>query len=137
MGKVKKKYQTFCKAWNINRINDLLLHGRFLTASQFEEKYETVPPVGLLQHVTQLIPQAWLDSLSSVDMSIPPDTFFLKNVKGEVVNLHSLSTKQIYLLFEHRKPSGYTCAQRWNRAYEGDSTFDSPMKWEAWSLLPY
>lgn len=87
--------------------------------------------------IARVIPQEWLRTLSATDQILPPYSLYVKNEKGEWIDILTTSTKKIYVIFESRKPEGYTCRERWMKAYEGDEAFSSNTKWRSWSLLPY
>lgn len=75
--------------------------------------------------------------LSPIDFSLPDNSLYVRNEKGEWIDIYLLSAKQIYAIFEDRKSEGYTCQERWLKAYDGDNAFNSRQKWREWSLLPY
>lgn len=136
-GRVKKKYENFCRNKGANRINDLLIYGKLMSDLQFERKYGCKPLPGMMLHFSAIIPPTWLQSLSPSDFNIQLKSLFLQNERGEWVDLHSLSAKQVYGIFENTKPKIYSNRDRWMKAYEGDLAFSSPEKWKEWSLLPY
>lgn len=136
-GRVKKKFEQFCQAHGIHKINDLLAFGKIMSDQQFFTKYGSPPLRGMLSDFVRIIPQSWQQALSPADFNLDTNTLFVQNEKGEWVDIHSLSAKHIYAIFEGKKPEGYTCRQRWLKAYEGDSAFNSQEKWRDWSLLPY
>lgn len=136
-GKVKKKVELFCRDLNIQKINDLLCFGHFMSDSQFTEAYGRPPLPDMLSSLTRLIPDHWLRGLSPINTFIQVHSLYLKNAKNEWVELQSLPTRSIYILFQSKRSLKYTCADRWTRAYGGDEAFSSPVLWKAWSLLPY
>lgn len=136
-GRVKKKHETFCQAKGIHKINDLLTYGKIMTDEEFLERYGSSPPTRMLTDLAQVIPHHWLQTLSHAEQHLSASSLYIMNEKREWVDIQLLSAKQIYAIFEDRKPEGYTCRERWLKAYDGDETFDSLEKWREWSLLPY
>lgn len=136
-GRVKKKFEAFCQARGVNKINDLLAFGRIMTDTQFRARHGCSPLPGLLRDLAQLFPQSWLQMLSPTDFDLPSNRFYVQNEKAEWVDIQTLSAKHIYVIFETRKPEGYTCRERWMRAYNGDEAFASHNKWRSWNTLTY
>lgn len=136
-GRVKKKHENFANRMGIQRVNDLLDRGKIMSENKFGERYGCIPPQGFLPEIAATIPETWQRALSVSQVTIAPNSLYLKNEKSEWVELHSLSSKQIYVIFESLKPGGYTCSQRWLRAYNADPVFDSDERWREWFLLPY
>lgn len=108
-----------------------------MTEYQFRNKYDIYPVAGFLSDITERIPDGWLQNISPVDTNIPPNHLYLKNENMEWVELHALNAKKIYTVSETLKPKGYSCSQRWLKAYNNDPIFDSVTRWEQWFLLPY
>lgn len=48
-----------------------------------------------------------------------------------------MTAKTFYSIFQQSMPKGYTCADRWLKAYDGDSIFEADHRWRSWSVLPY
>lgn len=136
-GNVKKKIETFCRGLHIYKINDLLHFGRFMSHDQFTEAYGCPPLPGMLPALTRLIPDNWLLLMSPINKRIHDHNLYLANVKSEWVDIQAMTAKSFYTLFQNKKPLGYTCADRWTKAYGGDESFSSPCLWESWFLLPY
>lgn len=108
-----------------------------MSDQQFQARYGYSPPPGMLLQFSRIIPPFWLDCLSPTNIAIPNKTLFVCDGKGEWVDLHSLSAKQLYAIFEYSRPQSYTCAARWMRAYDGDLPFQPGPNWEKRNLLPY
>lgn len=53
------------------------------------------------------------------------------------VYFHLLSTKNIYLILEAKKPKVYSCSDRWLKAYDGDEAFAPGPNWARWHVLSY
>lgn len=136
-GRVKKKYEMFCQGKGINKLNDVLAFGKIMTDNQFIERYGCPPLHGLLLDLARVIPQSWLQILSPADLNLPNNSLYVRNERAVWVDIRKISSKQIYIIFESRKPEGYTCLEQWMKAYEGDEAFSSCSKWAKWCLLPY
>lgn len=93
-GKVKKKYETFCRSLGINKINDLILWGKILSEDQFRDRYNLSPIPDLLSKMKDIIPAHWLVKMSTIDPILSNTCLFIKNHKGEWVDFHSLPTKK-------------------------------------------
>lgn len=91
----------------------------------------------MLSEFLWIIPHEWLSLLSPINTTLSHSSLYVQDEKGEWLDVHTLSSKRIYVIFESQKPEGYTCRERWLKAYEGDDAFNSPQKWRDWSLLPY
>lgn len=75
--------------------------------------------------------------MTGIDPILSEFGLYITNEKGEWVDFQRITTKNIYNVWEHRKPKGYTCADRWLKAYDGDEVFQSEQRWRAWHTLPY
>lgn len=75
--------------------------------------------------------------MTMIDPVLSDSCLYIKNEKGEWVDFQNLSTKSIYPILEQRKPKGYTCADRWIKAYEDEEAFGSEQMWKSWNTLPY
>lgn len=136
-GRVKKKYEQFCKANGIHKINDLLAFGVIMSDQQFINKYGILPLPGLLPNFRRLLPHHWLQAFSPTDFHLSANSLYVRNEKGEWVDIQLSSAKQIYAIFEGKKTKGYTCCERWLKAYDEDDAFNSKEEWKRWFLLPY
>lgn len=136
-GKVKKKHETFCRNLGINKIHDLLLRGKILMERHFEERFHCTPLPNLLECWQNTIPVNWLNTMSSEDPIMSTTNLYVKNHKAEWVDIPTMPAKLVYTALEQNKPKGYTCADRWVKAYGGEVIFESEHRWRVWSVLPY
>lgn len=136
-GKFKKKQERFGRSLGILRVNDILEYGRIMSENEFEERYGCPPLRGLLERCATIFPRPWYQLLTPFNVTLPGTSLFVQNHKLQWVDIHALSSKQIYKTLEGRKPAPYPCFQRWLRAYGGDETFNDGPAWRQWFLLPY
>lgn len=121
----------------INKINDILQWGKIVTAEQFYVRFHCHPPPFLLPSLQNHIPNNWLDKMTMVDPVLSGPCLYIKNEKGTWADFQRLTTKNIYTNFEQRKSKGYTCADRWLKAYDREEVFGSEQRWRSWNTLPY
>lgn len=62
---------------------------------------------------------------------------YVNDGKGSKINIHLMSSKEIYKVFVSRKKKQLTCKDKWIKVYPEAEIVKSDYHWEKWWKLPY
>lgn len=135
--KALRRYQVIWANKGITRINDLIAHGKIMSARLLEEKYEITLSSRTYKAMVRVIPEEFLDCLEEVDSDVVGAGLFVPNGKGDLVDLVEVTVKMVYNVRNWTEARTPTSVKRWQELYDGSEWMDSDGMWDHWRRLPF
>lgn len=131
------KLQCIWSNKGIWRINDVLKNGIPLNPDEFYRKYQIRHSQKLFTKLYNYIPAEFLNGIIPVQKPNKSMGLFIKNVRGQSVDLEQLSTKDLYKTLMCKKDHISSAQRKWCNIFYNEEEIQLAGRWVFWFNLPY